>query len=573
MPRDYAVAETSSGNMRIIASTSGFDLHNVTERTVLSDGTTLLISGKETLEQENAELSRLLQEAQDANAAKELFLSNMSHDIRTPMNAIIGMTALAKKYIDEKARVTDSLNKIEIASAHLLSLINEVLDMSRINSGRMTLEESLFSLSDLLHDTLTIVRPQAEQKHHVFRFSTGEILAEDLYGDTLRLRQIFVNIINNAVKYTSDGGEIQVSFDQQMTEDGRCVLVFRCKDNGIGMTPEFVARIFDPFERASNTTVSRIEGTGLGMSIVKRLIDRMDGTIQIESSPQIGTDIIVRIPMRWEKRAIRTERMQGKHLLVLEADVGIQTLLGSYLPEFGLSYTLTTNASEAIEAITDANFRGERFDGVILGRAGAQVGSIFDTASYIHKANPALPIVLLFEEDFGQIEYRANRAGIEFFIPVPIFRKSLADGLDRALGSVDGNEGTVGAPDLSGKRILLVEDNFINAEIATEILSMTGAQIDNAENGQIAVDKYSQSAAGFYDVILMDVQMPVMDGYAATRAIRALPRPDAAEIPILAMTANTFAEDIARAHEVGMNGHIAKPIDIPKLMQMLRQTI
>ena len=531
-----------------------------------------LTEQNERLQQENEALRRQLVEAQNANIAKETFLSNMSHDIRTPMNAIVGMTALAKKHIDEKGRVSDALGKIEIASSHLLSLINDVLDMSRINSGRSTISEELFSLGDLLHETLTLVRPLAEQRRHRFHFDAQNIFAESLYGDALRLRQIYVNIISNALKYTPDGGDIAVSVSQEEADE-RCVLVFICRDNGIGMTEDFLRRIFDPFERVTSSTLSGVEGTGLGMSIVKKLLDGMGGTIAIESAPGEGTVVTIRLPLRYEHVGIESDTLGGKRFLIIEADEAMQELYRRYLGEFCISFTIVSSSSEAVASITEASFRGEDYACAILGRSVGQGAGIFELASYLHKADGALVLVLVSDLNWEEIEYHAERSGISAFIPIPFFRKSLINGLSRALASSGGGENVSAIPDLTGRRILLVEDNDINREIACEILSVTNASIDTAVNGAEAVERFLSSEIGAYDLILMDIQMPVMDGYTAVGQIRAADRSDARSIPIYAMTANAFAEDIARARACGMNGHLAKPIDVNHLMQTLRQAL
>ena len=523
----------------------------------------------ESLQEENLRLRQELSEAQSANLAKEAFLSSMSHDIRTPMNAIVGMTVLAKNHIDEKRRVADALNKIETASAHLLSLINDVLDMARINSGRMQIAEELFSLSDLLYDTLTIVRPQAEQRKHSFRFEAHSILEESLYGDALRLRQIFVNIINNAVKYTPQGGEIRVFVAEEMAQD-RCNLVFRCQDNGIGMTEEFLQRIFDPFERVSSATISGVEGTGLGMSIVKKLIEAMEGSIQIQSAPGAGTSVTVTVPLRFAGDQVHAKELEGKQILIVEADAELQTLYRQYLEDAKITCTLVSSASEAISAITEAEFNSTPFACAILGRSLGAGAELFEFAAHLHQADREMVLVLVSDADWPAIEYHANRSGIHAFIPVPFFRKSLLNGLALAMQSSAHETGSLGVPDLTGKRLLLAEDNFINREIACEILAQTNVQVDCAENGQEAVDLFHNSAPGTYTLILMDIQMPVLDGYSATRAIRSGTHPDGKRIPIWAMTANAFAEDIAKAEEAGMNGHLAKPIDIEQLMQTLR---
>ena len=512
-------------------------------------------------------LKRELSEARSANAAKEAFLSSMSHDIRTPMNAIIGMTALARKHIDEKSRVLDALSKIDTAGAHLLGLINDVLDMSRINSGRMKLTPAPFAVSDLLHDLQIIVRPQMDQKHHSWRLSAENIEQEILIGDALRLRQIYVNIISNAVKYTPSGGRIESCFSEE-TEDGRCSLLFRCEDNGIGMTPEFLSRIFEPFERAESSATGGIEGTGLGMSIVRSLVQAMDGDIQIDSEHGRGTAVSIRIPLAFDPQTPDFSFLEGRRLLILESDPRQRELFQRYLAGTGAVPVLVSSASEALSALTDASFQDQSFDLAVLGLRQEQRGSPFDTAAYLHKAHPRLPLALAAEDDWEKIEYQANRSGIQTFIPLPFFRKSLLSGLITALrGSSEAAAPEI--PDLSGKRILLVEDNLINREIAGEILSATQAAWDAAENGRQAVDCFTASPAGTYSLILMDIQMPILDGYAAARAIRASGHEDASAIPIYAMTANTFAEDVAKALAAGMNGHLAKPIDMNALMRVL----
>lgn len=565
MARKFAII---NGEGQIVFQTKEFESADVTERLALSDGSTLLLSDDATVQSLRAELA----EAKNANAAKEEFLSNMSHDIRTPMNAIIGMTALAKKHIDEKARVMDALNKIDVASSHLLGLINDILDISRINSGKMKISDEQFSLSDLLHDTLTIIRPQMAKKNHAFTFRVDDMPEETLRGDPMRLRQIYVNIISNAVKYTNDGGNITVAVTEEM-EEGRCTLCLSCTDNGIGMSPDFLDRIFDPFERVSSSTISRIEGTGLGMSIVKKLVDAMEGSIRIESELGAGTSVTVRIPLRVVELPLHTEALAGKHVLVIEADREQQDIYRRYLSAGDIDHRIVSSSSEAIQALTDADYRGETFHAVILGKKDEGSGSVFDIASYLSQSFPQLALILIGDHNWEEIEYRANRCGIRHFLPLPVFRKTLLNGLNDALSSAAGEEQASGSPDLSGKHILLVEDNIINREITLELLSMTNASVDTAEDGSKAVEAFESAGEGYYDLILMDIQMPVMDGYAAARAIRSSKRADAGSVRIIAMTANTFAEDVARARDAGMDGHLAKPIDIPLLMQVLRQIL
>lgn len=567
MGREYAVL---SGG-KIISRTAGFDENSVSESVPLSDGKTLLIAGEDP---ECAALRRKLREAEETIGSKELFLSNMSHDMRTPMNAIMGMTALAEKHIDEKVRVADALSKIGIASGHLLSLINNVLDMSRINAGRMRLEEQRFYIGDLLHDLIVITKPLIEQKKHAFLLDTDGVRTESYFGDALRLRQIFVNIISNAAKYTEDGGEIRVTVRDEAAdppEEGRRTLVFRCRDNGIGMTKEFLDRIYDPFERVNNTTVSKIEGTGLGMSIVKRIIDVMGGGIRIDSAPGEGTDVTIRIPLRAEEQGGIPDGLTGKRFLILEGEERTAEHYRRIFTEDGILFTQVISAAEALSALADADVSGIKYDGAIIGQTLLDSGDTLDVAEYLSKSAPTLPLVLVSEDNWTDIEYRAGRCGIRAFVPIPFFRQTLEAVLAGVSTEKRSADGGTEFPDLTGRRILLAEDNLINREIAVEILGMTGAAIDTAENGAEAVRLYESAEPGTYTVILMDVQMPVMDGYEATGRIRSSGKEDAERVLIYAMTANTFAEDVARAKDAGMNGHIAKPIDINALMQVLRR--
>lgn len=559
MGRAYAVLD---GAGKIVTQTAAFRPEAVTEEVPLSGGFRLLITGSDELQQQ-------LDEAQAENRAKETFLSNMSHDIRTPMNAIVGMTALAKRHMDERERVVDALGKIEVASSHLLSLINDVLDISRINAGRLVLNADRFALNDLIHDMVIMLRPQIQKRHHHFTLTADEVEAEVLRGDVLRLRQIFVNIISNAVKYTGDGGEIAVTFAVRREGNG-CRLRFECSDNGMGMSKEFLERIFVPFERVKSSTHAKVEGTGLGMSIVKRLTEAAGGTVEIWSEQGKGTRVTVSLPLGVEPVELQTAALRGQRWLVLEGDPTLQQKYRTFLGEAQVDCRLVQSPSEILAAITDAEFRGEAVSGVILGSVCGE-GDPLNIASYLHKAHPRLPLVYISGENWEEMAYRGRHSGISRFIPLPLFRLTLLQGLTEVIQGSDGMGQDYGTPDLTGKRLLLVEDNMINREIALEILRTTGAQIDTAEDGQQAVDAYEAQPEGTYTAILMDVQMPVMDGYAATRAIRGSGRADAETIPIYAMTANTFAEDIAKSREAGMNGHLAKPIDMEVLMQVLRK--
>jgi len=526
------------------------------------------------LEKENEALKIALRESEESNQAKSRFLSNVSHDIRTPMNAIMGMTAIALNHIDEKVRVQDSLDKIRTASAHMMSLVNDVLDMSRIDSGRMTIGEERFSLADLVHDLAVIVRPQAVQKKQALRFEIGQILEENLVGDPLHLRQILVNIIGNAVKYTRDGGYIRTRFSQRPGEDGRVLLDFLCEDNGIGMDQEFLKRIFLPFERASGSTVNKIEGTGLGMSIVKSLVDSMGGEISVESREGFGSKFMVTLPLAVAEKKEAVLPEEGA-VLVAESRNDRAAEIRKCLEGTGLTVVRMESGQKAVTYLTEAQYENRMPCAMLMGQELGDMPAL-EVASYVRQlAGQDFPILLVSESDWSQIEYRATRAGISAFVPCPLFASRLRETLSRLIygsGAAGGAAGA-GRVDYSKYRVLLVEDNELNLEIAAELLGMTGVQIDTAENGKQAVERFSAAPENYYDIIFMDVQMPVMGGYEATRRIRGLDRPDAASVWIVAMTANAFVEDIRQAKEAGMNEHVSKPVDLERLQEVLRRQL
>ena len=449
------------------------------------------------LKRNNQALQKALAEAEESNQAKSRFLSNMSHDIRTPMNAIMGMTSIALSHIDEKARVQDCLDKIRTASVHLMSLVNDVLDMSRIDSGRMIINEERFSLADLVHDLVVIVRPQAVQKKQTLRFEIGRILEECLVGDPLRLRQILVNIIGNAVKYTQESGEIRVRFSQRPGEKGLVWLDFSCEDNGIGMSGEFLERIFVPFERVHSSTVNKIEGTGLGMAIVKNLVDSMSGTIRVESREGEGSRFTVSLPLlpsAGEPAALPPEGI----VLVAESRDDRAVMIADCLADSGLTPVRLENGMEAVTYLTEARYEGRMPCAMLLGQELEDM-AVLDVAAHVRQqAGQEFPILLVSEEDWAPMEYRATRAGVSAFVPCPLFGSRLLGTLSRLLCGEDGEERGAGARegDYSGRRVLLVEDNELNLEIASELLSMTGRErvLDRAL-GPVRRD---------YDFILID---------------------------------------------------------------------
>lgn len=532
------------------------------------------------LEQINAALEEALEAAKAANQAKSVFLSNMSHDIRTPMNAIVGMTSIALSHIDEKARVQDCLLKIKTASMHLMSLVNDVLDMSRIDSGRLALNEEEFSLADLFHDIAVIVRPQAEQKNQMLQIDIGQILEENLIGDSLRLRQIMVNIIGNAVKYTQEDGEIKVQIRQYIQKDAAdegkkdtLILEFVCADNGIGMSKEFLDRIFVPFERVNNSTISKIEGTGLGMAIVKSLVDRMNGQISVDSKEGAGSRFVIQIPVTVADQSRRAISLpEGKTVLMAESRDTRVGQIEEYLKECGLTLVQVRSGLEAVTWLTEAQYENHMPCAMLLGQALSDM-PVLELASHVRQlAGRDFPILLVSEEDWAQLEYRASRAGVNAFVPCPLFKSRLLETLSELIAHKAGTEEmTAGASEDFGQyRVLLVEDIELNQEIAVEMLSVTGVQVEVADNGKEALDKFERSPEGWYDIIFMDIQMPVMDGYEASKRIRALPRKDAESVWIVAMTANAFVEDIRLSRDAGMNEHCSKPVDPERLQEILR---
>ncbi len=527
----------------------------------------------EELEQEITNLKEALMAAEEANKAKSRFLSNMSHDIRTPMNAIMGMTSIGLSHIDEKARVHDCLGKIQTAATHLMSLVNDVLDMSRIDSDRLTLNEEPFSLADLIHDISVIVRPQAAQKKQTLKIEIGRIEEEDLIGDPLHLRQILVNIIGNAVKYTQEAGEIEVWFAQRYAEGAsdRVWLDFYCKDNGMGMSPEFLQKIFVPFERVHSEATSKIEGTGLGMSIVKNLVERMEGQILVESEEGAGSCFTVKLPMIMAPQELAVLHLpEGASVLIAEKRKERAGQMARYLREAGLVSVHQEAGAQAVTWLTQAQYEGHMPCAMLVGEELSDM-QVLHLASHVRQlAGKEFPILLVSEADWVQLEYRATRAGINGFVPCPLFKSRLLGTLAKLLGESGADDDRAQRElDYSAYRILLVEDIELNQEIAVELLSVTGVQVEVADDGAQAVEKFENSPEGYYDLIFMDIHMPVMDGYEATRRIRGMDRPDAMAVWIVAMTADAFVEDVRQAKESGMNEHISKPVEPSRLQEIL----
>ena len=528
----------------------------------------------------NAKLQVAVEKAESANRAKSTFLSNMSHDIRTPMNAIIGFTTLALSNIDDTDRVKDYLGKTLASSNHLLSLINDVLDMSRIESGKIQLEEVEVNLSDVLHDLKTIVSGQIYAKQLELYMDAMDVTDEDVYCDKTRLNQILLNLLSNAIKFTPAGGTVSVRVRQLAGKVHGCgQYEFRIKDNGIGMSPEFAQKIFEPFERERTSTVSGIQGTGLGMAITKNIVDMMGGTIEVQTAQGKGTEFTVCVPMRaqTEQRPVeKITELEGLKALVVDDDFNTCDSVTKMLVKVGMRAEWTLSGKEAVLRARQSIEMSDVYHAYIIDWRLPDMNGI-EVTRQIRGLHDDTPIIILTAYDWSDIEVEAKAAGVTAFCSKPMFMSDLRETLMSALGQKPADAVQRLLPeknaDFKGKHILLVEDNELNREIAQEILQEYGFLVDTAENGAVAVEKVSTAAPGSYDLVLMDVQMPIMDGYTATRKIRALDDPARAKLPILAMTANAFDEDRRNALESGMNGFLSKPIVIGDLVQELHKIL
>ena len=530
------------------------------------------------LEEQNRKLEIALQHEGAANRAKREFLFNMSHDIRTPMNAIIGFTSLAATHIDNREQVLDYLKKISTSSQHLLSLINDVLDMSRIESGKVKIEEKAVHLPDLVHDVRSIIQPNVAAKRLSLFIDTMDIEDEDIITDPLRLNQILLNILSNAIKFTPTGGMISIRIAQKNGAPKGCVCYeFRIKDNGIGMSEEFQKHIFEEFSREESSTVSGIQGTGLGMSITKNIVDLMGGTIALTSEPGKGTEFIVTLCFTRSGQKAEPKQLpqlEGLRALVADDDTNTCLNVSTMLSKIGMRPEWTISGKEAVIRTKYAVEQGDAFSVYIIDWLIPDMNGIEIVRQIRKVIGNRCPIIILTAYDWADIEDEARAAGVTAFCEKPLFLSELRRVLAEPFRAEPASEPTQPtAADLKGKKLLLVEDNELNREIALEILKEAGFVVDTAEDGAVAVQKIKQAAPGQYDLILMDIQMPNLDGYEATRQIRALPDAEKASIPIFAMTANAFEEDRQNALAAGMNGHIAKPLDVPHLLRVLADAL
>ena len=522
-------------------------------------------------------LQDALMQAQHANKAKTTFLSNMSHDIRTPMNAIIGFTTIAVTHIDNREQVRDCLQKVLSSSNHLLSLINDILDMSRIESGKVQIKEQECNISEMMHNLVNIIQPQVKAKRLEFFIDTFEVVNEDVIADALKMNQVFINLLSNAVKYTPAGGTVSFRIMQKTTfRHGYGDYVFIIKDNGIGMSPEFVKHIFEPFEREATATQSGIQGTGLGMAITKNIVEMMNGKILVESEPGKGSTFTVEFTLKLqdiEKNAEQLKELHGLRAMVVDDDFNVCESVSKMLKQLGMRAEWTTSGREAVYRAKSAAEEGDSYHTYIVDWQMPEMSGV-ETARRIRSiVGEDIPIIILTAYDWSDIEEEAKEAGITAFCAKPLFMSDLKSALFAAnnLNDKDDNVASWTLADFTGKRVLLVEDIELNREIAEVILEEAGFEVESAPDGTDAVSMVSQSEEYYYDVILMDVQMPIMNGYEATRTIRMMQRNDVKTLPIIAMTANALEEDKEAAIKNGMNAHISKPLDMDIFISVLSQ--
>ena len=535
--------------------------------------------------EEQVRVQNALQEAYDAadaaSHAKSDFLQTMSHDIRTPMNGIIGMTAIAAAHIDDRERVHDSLQKITAASKHLLSLINEVLDMSKIESGKVILTEEDFNLSELVDNMVAMIQPQVRAHGHDLAINIQDVKHELVIGDSLRVQQVFMNMMGNAIKYTPDGGNLRFGIREipcQQFKTGCYEFTFA--DNGIGMSEEYIAHIFEPFTRAEDGRVSKIQGTGLGMPIAKNIVNMMGGDIKVESKLGEGSTFIVIIYLKLQDQAEADyEKFIDLPVLVADDDELSMESAVEMLEQLGMKADGVLSGQEAVDHVIRHHAENNDYHAVILDWKMPGMDGVETARAIRREVGNDVPIIVLSAYDWTEIEAEARSAGVNFFVSKPLFKSRLVRLFNEVLGmeqeKVDSYNPLqpLAEMDLAGYRCLLVEDNELNAEIAMELLSETGLEVDHAFDGTEAVDIVKEAEDGVYDLILMDIQMPKMNGYDATRAIRAMNRDYCKQVPIIAMTANAFAEDVQAAKTAGMNEHIAKPIDLNALARIISRYV
>lgn len=520
------------------------------------------------------ELEKARQIALEASTAKSKFLANMSHDIRTPMNAIVGMTAIATAHIDDQKQVQNCLRKITLSSKHLLGLINDVLDMSKIESGKLTLTTDQISLKEVVEGIVNIMQPQIKAKRQTFNIHVENILTENVWCDGVRLNQVLLNLLSNSTKYTPEGGSIQLSLSEEKSPKGENYIRIhiKVKDNGIGMSPDFLKRIYEPYSRADGVRVSKTQGTGLGMAITKYIVEAMEGSLNITSELDKGTEVSLTFDF---ENAVALEMdmvLPSWNMLVVDDDELLCRTAIDTLKTIGINADWVLSGEKAIELVIQHHQKRDDYQIILLDWKLPGMNGIQVAKEIRRNLGDEVPILLISAYDWSEFEAEAREAGISGFISKPLFKSTLYHALRQYMGAETENDQTLNHNiDLSGRRILLAEDNELNWEVAKELLSDLGVELDWAEDGQICLDKFQRSPEGYYDAILMDIRMPHMTGYEATKAIRGLNHPNALSVPIIAMSADAFSDDIQHCLECGMNAHIAKPIDDIELTRILKR--
>ena len=521
----------------------------------------------------NKRLQATAREAESANKAKTDFLSTMSHDIRTPMNAIIGLTTIAEKNLGDPQSTGESLRKINLASNHLLTLINDILDISKVESGKLKLSPLTFSIVETVENLVNISHPMIKEKNLEFSFHINRMEKEYLYTDQLRLNQIYINILSNAIKYTEPGGRVNVEMREESSEAPGCVrLIYVVADTGIGMSPEYMETMYQPFSRQIDSRVNSIQGTGLGLAITKQMVDLMGGTIDCQSEQGKGTTFTVTLDIPVADRQREEMQLDPVDVLIVDDDeVMLQTAVDS-LESLGATAEQARSGTEAIGMIEHRHLSGRDYGIIIIDWKMPETDGIETIRRIRSEMDKDTPILLVSAYDWSDIEDKAKEAGANGFVCKPLFRSTLYDKINDLIGKERRSaEPEDDYSDLQGMNILVAEDNDINWEIISAMLTMFGITADRAENGRICVERIQSADPGRYDLIFMDVQMPEMNGLDATRAIRSLEDPGAATIPIVAMTADAFSENIAECLNAGMNGHIAKPVDIKLVIKEIRR--
>jgi len=520
------------------------------------------------------ELEKARQAALEANKAKSEFLANMSHDIRTPMNAIVGMTAIATAHMEDRKQVENCLRKITLSSKHLLGLINDVLDMSKIESGKLTLTTEQISLKEVVEGIVNIMQPQVKTKKQTFDIHVENILTENVWCDGIRLNQVLLNLLSNATKYTPEGGSIQLSLSEEKSPKGENYvrIHINVKDNGIGMSPEFLKRIYESYSRADGARIHKTEGAGLGMAITKYIVDAMQGTIEIQSEPEKGTEFLLTFDFEKADAMEIDMVLPAWNMLVVDDDELLCKTAMDTLKSIGIKAEWTLSGEKAIELVIEHHKKREDYQIILLDWKLPGMNGIQAAKEIRRNLGDEVPILLISAYDWSEFEAEAREAGISGFISKPLFKSTLYHALCQYMDVGTEHEQTLNQNiDLSGRRILIAEDNELNWEVAKELLSDLGVELDWAEDGRICLDKFQKSPEGYYDIILMDIRMPHMTGYEATQAIRGLAHPDALSIPIIAMSADAFSDDIQHCLQCGMNAHIAKPIDVIELTRLLKR--